>query len=177
MLTLMSPDRGRGDSPGRRLSMLPSAVWGKLEASAKEISTKTGTSRYMAPECFQVSEQMGNTYTNKVDVFSFAILSWELLARKRAYDDTYMTMDMVAKCVHENGMRPKLPTKWSDPIKTLLQRAWAQDPNDRPSFAELARELDALHKGAQERSSAKGTTVANELGLEDGAAGGCCGIM
>ena len=69
-------------------------------------------------------------------------------------------------------MRPKLPAGWSDALKVLLQRAWAQNPNDRPPFDELAKELEALHKGAQERSHAEGTTVAKELGLAEGPAGG-----
>jgi len=173
--------------PSRRLSVVPTAVWSKFEVSRKEISTKTGTSRYMAPECFSVdttgnddkggSGDLSGTYTNKVDVFSFAILAWEVLARKRAYNDTYMTMDQVARAVHSTGLRPKLPAKWCEELKSIVQRTWAQLPDQRPTFAELAIEIDDLHLKAAKSSAEKGTTLAQELGLDDGGAGGCCLLM
>lgn len=167
--------------PSRRLSVVPTAVWSKFEVSKKEISTKTGTSRYMAPECFSVDHNGSGggsgTYTNKVDVFSFAILAWEILARKRAYNDTYMTMDQVARAVHSTGLRPKLPAKWCEELKSILQRTWAQLPDERPTFAELAIEIDDLHLKAAKSCAEKGTTLAQELGLDDASAGGCCLLM
>ena len=180
-----SPERGGTGgtpSPPRRLSSLPTAVWssvGELEASKKETSTKTGTSRYMAPEVFEAFES-GSNYTQKVDVFSFAILCWEMLTRKRAYNDTYMTMDQVARAVRETGLRPKLPDRWDQELSNLLSRAWAQQPGDRPSFQQLAAELGQIRQHAEQRATEKGTTVAKELGLPDASAVGassCCALM
>ena len=163
----------------RRLSVVPTAVWSKFEVSQKDISTKTGTSRYMAPECFSAvaNGEDGATYTNKVDVFSFAILAWEVLARRRAYNDTYLTMDQVAMAVHASGLRPKIPAKWCDELKSILQRSWAQLPEERPTFAELAIELDDLHTKATRSSADNGTSLALELGVDDASAGGCCLLM
>lgn len=53
-----------------------------------------GSLRYMAPEMWN-----DEVYSHKVDVFSFAILAYELLSRKRAYDDNFMTMEGVARAV------------------------------------------------------------------------------
>lgn len=109
-----------------------------------QMSFMTGTPRYMAPEAHALNSHRG-TYTNKVDVFSFAILTFELLDRRRAYHDKErLTMDQIARVVCEKGLRPKVQERWSPRIKELVSRAWAQEADDRPSFAELVEQLDRI---------------------------------
>ena len=155
-------------------------------ASNKEMTMQTGTARYMAPECFDIPEVsstgstqstqsslsgieehaslsssgVGGGYTNKVDVFSFAIMAYELLARKRAYEERLMTMEQVAKAVHASGLRPALPKKWPPRLVELVTKAWAQAPTDRPTFVELAAEWGAL---AREAEKAEEAAEPNEL--------------
>lgn len=131
----------------------------------------TGTARYMAPECH---EESGTTdYTNKVDVFSFAIMAYELLARKRAYEENEtLTMAQIARAVLTKGMRPKVPKSWSPEITGLLERAWAQEAQDRPTFAQLASEIEELLKNAEVFPGGAG----KKYGIQGGA-GACCLIM
>jgi len=136
----------------------------------------TGTARYMAPECYDGADD-SKAYTNKVDCFSFAILAHEMLARKRAYSDTDLTMDQVARAVHNKGYRPKVPKTWSSEVTSFLERAWAQEPAKRLGFTELAAELLEL---AQRAEAADGGAAAL-FGLAEPATGavgpGCCVVM
>ena len=49
---------------------------------ARRTSKAMGTPRYMAPELLE-----GKPYDEKADIFSFAILCWEILARSVPYED------------------------------------------------------------------------------------------
>ncbi|KAJ1640981.1 kinase-like domain-containing protein [Pavlovales sp. CCMP2436] len=101
---------------------------------------QTGTNRYMAPENWCASVY-GTLYTAKVDVFSFAILAWELLSKKRAYETLYLTGEMLAEGVATQGLRPPLPPKWPVELLQLLSECWAEDATRRPEFAEIAQRL------------------------------------
>ncbi|KAH8410505.1 hypothetical protein KR215_010381, partial [Drosophila sulfurigaster] len=52
--------------------------------TAKELATKmsngVGTARYMAPEIVE-----GSKYTEKCDVYSFGIILWEVISRKKPF--------------------------------------------------------------------------------------------
>jgi hypothetical protein len=50
----------------------------------------------------------------------------------------------VAKLVHEKAFRPKLPRSWAAELTSLLERMWAQQPAERPTFAQIASEIDGL---------------------------------
>jgi hypothetical protein len=73
-----------------------------------------------------------------VDVFSFAIIAWELLTKKRAYTHLYLTAEQIAAGVAEHGLR------WPFDLRHLLLQSWNEKPEKRPSFAEIARRLEAL---------------------------------
>ena len=95
---------------------------------------KTGSCRYMAPEVWS-----GKAYDHRADVFSFGILAYELLARTRAYEDLFMTMEQVAAAVHRSeDFRPKMPKAWPEKLVALIRAAWAEKPIDRLSFREIA---------------------------------------
>ena len=56
------------------------------------VSTKTGlagTPAYMAPEQFE-----GHRVTEKVDVFAFAVLCWEMLTSTKPWDDASSPMQV-----------------------------------------------------------------------------------
>ena len=152
-----------------------------LEQSTKGFTTKTGTERYMAPELHTFEDNA--VYTNKVDVFSFAILAYELLARRRAYEDLYMTMEQVARLVCEQGLRPKVPKKWSPDLVALMERMWAKDPNDRPSFGDIVDDLNNFLSDAEDPKG-EGETFGGDkgsvealLGLSSPPAAACCAVM
>lgn len=173
------PGVRRGSSKGsppmvrRNSSARMHTIVSLMTPSTKEVTRMTGTARYMAPECHELGAQ--ETYTNKVDVFSFAIMMHEILCRKRAYSELErMTMDQVATAVNTRKLRPRLPKEWAPELRQLLERAWAQNSEDRPSFAELATEIEEMIKKAEGVEGG----VAKLYGLNDGVVESCqCSLM
>ncbi|KQJ92138.1 serine/threonine-protein kinase STY46 [Brachypodium distachyon] len=100
------------------------------------MTAETGTYRWMAPEV--INHQ---PYDNKADVFSFAIVLWELIASKIPYDT--MTPLQAAVGVRQ-GLRPGLPENTHPKLLDLLQRCWETIPSNRPSFPDILTELEDL---------------------------------
>jgi serine/threonine protein kinase len=100
-----------------------------------------GTPLYMAPELH--AGQVGAAYTTKIDVYAYAfIVYWIVTGRIAFYEQKDMT---AAKCsaLVTAGKRPNLavvPERW----KPLLERGWAHDPDDRPTFAEIVQNAEDL---------------------------------
>lgn len=94
-----------------------------------------GTLPWMAPELLSGK----NMVTEKVDVYSFGIVMWELLTGEQPYGD--MHCGSILGGIMNNTLRPQIPT-WCDPEwKALMESCWAADPNERPSFAEISQKL------------------------------------
>ncbi|KAI3672621.1 hypothetical protein L6452_38717 [Arctium lappa] len=100
------------------------------------MTAETGTYRWMAPEV--INHQ---PYDQKADVFSFAIVLWELVTAKIPYDN--MTPLQAALGVRQ-GRRPDLPTNTHPKLLELMQRCWETVPGNRPSFSEIKLELKRL---------------------------------
>ena len=92
-----------------------------------QTSGLAGTRRYMAPECAEILP-----YGKPSDVFSFAVLFWEMLSLKTAFEK--YTREQHYKEIIVEGKRPKLSKSWPFSIKNLIQRGWAPKPSDRPTF-------------------------------------------
>ncbi|CAL5384477.1 unnamed protein product [Camellia sinensis] len=100
------------------------------------MTAETGTYRWMAPEV--INHQ---PYDQKADIFSFAIVLWELVTAKVPYDT--MTPLQAALGVRQ-GMRPDLPDNTHPKILDLMKRCWEAIPDNRPSFSEIRIELEEL---------------------------------
>jgi serine/threonine protein kinase len=100
---------------------------------------KTGSNRYMAPENYRMQ-----AYTPAIDVFSFALIAWETLARKRAHGELYLTAEQIVEAVATRGLRPPLPADWSAPLKSLLEQMWSAEPAERPRFSTIVAKLEAI---------------------------------
>ncbi|KAJ6813693.1 serine/threonine-protein kinase STY8 [Iris pallida] len=102
-----------------------------------KMTGETGSYRYMAPEVFKHRK-----YDKKVDVFSFAMILYEMLegdpplANYEPYE--------AAKCVAE-GRRPSFRAKGYLPeLRDLTELCWAADMNQRPSFLEILKKLERI---------------------------------
>ena len=98
------------------------------------MGTYCGTPATMAPEV--VRQQ---PYCEKADVFSFAIIMWELLTRGAPYAGRDGLA--LAFAVANEGLRPPVPAYCPAEWGALMVRAWADDPAARPAFDEVQREL------------------------------------
>ncbi|KAH9757508.1 hypothetical protein KPL71_016418 [Citrus sinensis] len=106
------------------------------------MTAETGTYRWMAPEV--INHQL---YDQKADVFSFAIVLWELVTAKVPYDS--MTPLQAALGVRQ-GLRPDLPENAHPKLIDLMQRCWDAVSDNRPSFSEIKLELEVLLQEVQE---------------------------
>jgi serine/threonine protein kinase len=94
-----------------------------------------GTKQWMAPELFDLNSY----YTNKVDVYAYGIVLWELVTGKLPYlgiEDAQIRIQ-----VAENDLRPCVPRDCPNKLRRLIERCWARDPNSRPTFDEIIGEF------------------------------------
>ncbi|CAK7344566.1 unnamed protein product [Dovyalis caffra] len=95
-----------------------------------------GTLPWMAPELLSGKNHM---VTEKIDVYSFGIVMWELLTGEEPYADMHCAS--IIGGIVNNTLRPQIPT-WCDPEwKSLMESCWASDPTERPSFSDISLKL------------------------------------
>jgi serine/threonine protein kinase len=92
-----------------------------------------GTPAYMAPELFQKK-----AYDEKVDIFAFGTLIWEVMAKKIPYEG-YEVSDIKNKCLNDEKLN--MPKSFSSEIIEVINSCRSLDPNKRPSFDELANKF------------------------------------
>ncbi|KAA6421992.1 MAG: dual specificity kinase splA-like [Trebouxia sp. A1-2] len=106
---------------------------------------QTGSLMYMAPEVMK-----GRSYNEKVDVFSFAVIIFELLSGRVAMAAIGDQRDLDYEAVHAhaedtaNGFRLPLPVNWPASVLSLINDCWAQRSSKRPSFATIERRLQEI---------------------------------
>ncbi|XP_070567306.1 leucine-rich repeat serine/threonine-protein kinase 1-like [Ptychodera flava] len=92
-----------------------------------------GTEGFMAPEIIQYKGE--ETYTEKVDCFSFGMLMYELLALRHPYEGVEQIQQHV-----KDGIRPAITRRekvYPTYILDLMTWCWSQDPKHRPSAAQI----------------------------------------
>ncbi|KAG6551463.1 hypothetical protein Mapa_006886 [Marchantia paleacea] len=108
-----------------------------------------GTLPWMAPELLNGNSSL---VTEKVDVFSFGIVMWELLTGEEPYDK--MHYGAIIGGIVNNTLRPLIPS-WCDPAwRSLMERCWANEPTARPSFSDIAKELRTMAAALQPKTQA-----------------------
>lgn len=97
--------------------------------------TFVGTPFWAAPEVIRHED-----YDEKADVYSYAIVLWELVERKDPYEN--VNPFQVPLLVAEDGLRPAEFTNAAPlGLEQLMKQCWDADPEQRPTFAELAETL------------------------------------
>jgi hypothetical protein len=120
----------------------------KTKESSTRFSKQTsniGTTKWMAPEVFSIDSGAGvpglqlPKYPFKADVYSFAIVCYEILTRKPPFEDEKLVV--LRQQIGVYRLRPELPERCPTRLASLIQRCWKHNPRERPDFPEICREL------------------------------------
>nr|VDC99046.1 unnamed protein product [Brassica oleracea] len=109
----------------------------RVQTQSGVMTAETGTYRWMAPEVIE-----HKPYDHRADVFSYAIVLWELLTGELPY--SCLTPLQAAVGVVQKGLRPKIPKQTHPKLTELLEKCWQQDPAQRPDFAEIKEMVTQL---------------------------------
>ncbi|XP_035829057.1 mitogen-activated protein kinase kinase kinase 7 isoform X9 [Aplysia californica] len=104
------------------------------------MTNNKGSAAWMAPEVFE-----GSNYSEKCDVFSWGIIFWEVLTRRKPFDEIGGPAFRIMWAVH-NGRRPPPIQNLPKPLEILMTRCWSGNPSERPSMAEVARIMSCMYQ-------------------------------
>ena len=96
-----------------------------------------GSSRLRAAPRHAVAPEVARhePYRKSADVFSFAMLCFELITHEVPFADKLPVMASLATSFQ--GLRPPLPSGIPPLISDLITRCWHADPTERPSFEKV----------------------------------------
>lgn len=85
----------------------------------------------------------GHNYNEKCDIFSWGIILWEVLARRKPFEEIAGNAFTIMWAVHR-GDRPPLIQNCPKPVELLMTKCWAKNPAERPSMSEILRIMTHL---------------------------------
>uniref|UniRef100_A0ABI8A499 Mitogen-activated protein kinase kinase kinase n=1 Tax=Felis catus TaxID=9685 RepID=A0ABI8A499_FELCA len=109
--------------------------------TSKELSDKStkmsfaGTVAWMAPEVIR-----NEPVSEKVDIWSFGVVLWELLTGEIPYKD--VDSSAIIWGVGSNSLHLPVPSTCPDGFKILMKQTWQSKPRNRPSFRQTLMHLD-----------------------------------
>ena len=118
-----------------------------------------GSLEWMAPEVLSRS----SPFSHASDVFSAAVVMWEVFERRRPYVE--LPMSEIQSAV-VGGFRLPLTALTPPTVRALIERSWAGDPAARPSFAAIMVELQATMAACEEAVAAAGSAKGEGRGSE-----------
>ncbi|XP_021111625.1 receptor-interacting serine/threonine-protein kinase 2 [Heterocephalus glaber] len=116
-------------------------------------SPEGGTIIYMPPENYEPGQKTRASV--KHDIYSYAIITWEVLSRKQPFEEVTNPLQIMYSV--SQGRRPDTNEE-SLPLDiphralmiSLIERGWAQNPDERPSFLKCLIELEPLLRTFEE---------------------------
>ncbi|XP_072544443.1 receptor-interacting serine/threonine-protein kinase 2 isoform X2 [Salminus brasiliensis] len=106
-----------------------------------------GTVIYMPPEEYEPNKSRRADV--KQDMYSYAIIMWEVLSRRIPYEDATNPMQIMFSVLR--GLRPDtgpdslpvdIPSR--DTLISLMTSGWTSNPDERPSFINCLIELEPM---------------------------------
>jgi serine/threonine protein kinase len=91
----------------------------------------------MAPDVVK-----NDDYTQKVDVYSFGIILWEMIERKDPYPDM-QPIDIILAA--KEGKRPAFSAhNIKNPTVQLIRQCWHEKAKQRPTFTQVVETLQGI---------------------------------
>jgi serine/threonine protein kinase len=125
------------------------ADFGLAKGSAQTATKGIGTPAYMAPEMF-VEEKASKTDLLAGDVYSLAVITWELWYRAAPFRGVQMH-----RVIAQVMQGKRLPfteieddTVMEPALRILIENSWKQDPANRPSVSQVSRTFKAIFPAA-----------------------------
>uniref|UniRef100_A0A1W7RDF6 Receptor-interacting serine/threonine-protein kinase 2 n=1 Tax=Agkistrodon contortrix contortrix TaxID=8713 RepID=A0A1W7RDF6_AGKCO len=122
-----------------------------LSKGDKSIS-EGGTIIYIPPECYDGSKIRSSV---KHDIYSYAIIMWEVMSRKKPFEDVIHHLQIMFSM--SRGKRPDvgeetlpLDIPYRELMVSLMESAWAPNPEERPSFSRCLIELESVMRTFEE---------------------------
>lgn len=121
--------------------------WGQKSSrkmTSLNLTTSIGTLTYIAPELFCSTSARGS-YNETVDVYSFGLMLYEAVMRRRAWENIRFYHSM--KETLSRKERPSIPDDCPAEYAELIRKCWDDVPTARPSFTTIESTLkDILQK-------------------------------
>ncbi|KAF5270604.1 hypothetical protein FQA39_LY01342 [Lamprigera yunnana] len=117
---------------GRKLKICD---FGTAADKSTYMTNNKGSAAWMAPEVFTSSN-----YTEKCDVYSWGIILWEVLSRRRPFYHLKGSAFTIMWAVHK-GMRPPLIRSCPPPLEKLMKDCWDENPTNRPSMIKVVETM------------------------------------
>jgi len=109
-----------------------------------KLKRRTGSPVCIAPEMWIGKE----AYDEKVDVYSYSITVWEILAGIEVLEDPgfrHIEDEPTLKdAVVNKKLRPMIPNNTPIELASLLKSCWDEDPKKRPNFALIIALLETI---------------------------------
>jgi serine/threonine protein kinase len=122
----------------------------------------------MAPEVWEnASSKSGQGFTTKSDIYSMAIVLWEMMWRcstgswRLPFPDLHPYV--IINEVVENGKRPETNSSMPPLLVSLLQSCWDPSPDKRPACSKVLEELKLIEAEYKENKEewARNNSVQN----------------
>ena len=128
-----------------------------LKVRRETLSTYTpvtmshGVFPWLAPETYRTNAP---PVSHKADVYSLGIILWELWAMRAPYEHDALNNAIFLAFTTNEEVRPQFPpgngavepaVGWGN----LVQRCWAEDPEQRPESVEIEKELKVMARAVK----------------------------
>ncbi|XP_048214726.1 receptor-interacting serine/threonine-protein kinase 2 isoform X2 [Perognathus longimembris pacificus] len=123
------------------------------QSRSSKSAPEGGTIIYMPPENYEPGQK--SRASVKHDIYSYAIITWEVLSRKQPFEDVTNPLQIMYSV--SQGHRPdteeaSLPHDIPHRalMVSLIKSGWAQNPDERPSFLKCLIELEPVLRTFEE---------------------------
>jgi len=107
------------------------------EEGRRVLTSEVGSWRYMAPEVACCSDGMERQYDERVDIYSYAMVLYELVTEHVPFFQAPQRAVLKIGLLLLSGQRPDLsyvPEETPPVLRDVMVQSWAGDPAQRPAF-------------------------------------------